>query len=140
MNYGLYELEGLAEAKDTRPWCWGQVGSSTPFRGPFVSRELAVDDAESELDKGESFTLGRCNMIRPEEYIQDDLDENLYSMNEFLHDEACEFDNDVFSVKEEEKELAQDSLSRHLKAWARMWVSAGDAFLVSDEEEVTLGG
>lgn len=122
--------------EDTRPWCWG-TDTCDNFKGPFDSREDAIDDAESELDAGDTILVGRCAMIHPEEFVCDDLTDHLERMEERVSD-GVHFEDDIFFV--DNKGLAQADLTRHLKDWARRWVNAGNSFLVEEEKEVTLEG
>lgn len=120
-------------------WYWREHEDAERCNGPFDNKELAIDDAQAEIDNDDlpqTIVVGKCAFINAENYIRDNLDDVLEQLEESAGDDVSFWDDEIFDVGDPKG--AQASLTGFFKKWCAHFVSSSVYTISIQEEKVTL--
>jgi len=124
---------------DKKEWAWTDLYEEDS-RGPFETREIAVEDAQNAADEegwdSKEIILGHAVWPDPAKYIGVDVDALLDDMDSSAGDDGCWSNDDtLFSLTDATK--ADEELGKLLQGWAREWVEA-DHWTFEEVEKIVM--
>lgn len=120
-------------------WYWREHEDAERCNGPFNSKELAIDDAQAEIDNEnlpQTIVVGKCAFADAENYVMSNLEDTLEQLEENASDDFSFWDGEVFDVGDPKE--AQASLKGFFKKWCAHFVSSSVYTSSGDEEKVAL--
>lgn len=107
-----------------KEWAWTISYDSAAY-GPFATRELALEDAQSTLNDDdrdeEEITIGYAVWPDPGKYTSIDMDTLLDRADEAAGDDGCWSDDDTLFELTNASD-AETELEKLIQDWARKWV------------------